>query len=68
MLASLRSYRIGGIAVFDLILSLVGGYVVGSYFGYNPWVTAVLSIPFGEMVHNIFQIETPGLRMIEKYL
>ena len=39
------------IAVFDLSLTLVGGYVVGKKLGYNPWLTAGAMIPLGIVVH-----------------
>ena len=50
-LSKIRSYHIGKFSIFDTALSLAGGYYFGVHFGYNPYVTAALSIPFGEAVH-----------------
>ena len=55
LIESLRKPRIElsgmKIAVFDLSLTLVGGYVVGKKLGYNPWLTAGAMIPLGIVVH-----------------
>ena len=59
ILTKLRSYCVGKFSIFDTGLSLVGGYYFGIYFGYNPYLTAVLSIPVGEAVHFGLGVKTP---------
>ena len=62
LIESLRKPRIElsgmKIAVFDLSLTLVGGYAVGKKLGYNPWLTAGAMIPLGIVVHEMIGIET----------
>ena len=59
ILSKLRSYCVGKYSIFDTGLSLAGGYYFGIYFGYNPYVTAVLSLPVGEVVHFALGVKTP---------
>ena len=59
ILSKLRSYHVGKYSVFDTGLSLAGGYYFGVYFGYNPYWTAVLSLPVGEVVHFGLNVKTP---------
>ena len=46
------------IAVFDLSLTLIGGYFIGKKLGFNPWVVAVGMVPLGIVVHEIMGVET----------
>ena len=54
------------IAVFDLSLTLIGGYIVGKTLGYNPWLVAVGMIPLGIVVHEIMGVETEISRKIKR--
>ena len=54
------------IAVFDLSLTLIGGYIVGKKLGYNPFVVAVGMIPVGIVVHEIMGVETEISRTIKR--
>ena len=53
------------IAVFDLSLTLVGGYFIGKKLGYNPYIVAVGMIPLGIVVHEVMGIETEISRKIK---
>ena len=53
------------IAVFDLSLTLVGGYFIGKKLGYNPYIVAVGIIPLGMVVHGVMGIETEISRKIK---
>ena len=54
------------IAMFDLSLTLIGGYIVGKKLGYNPWIISVSMIPLGIIVHEIMGIETEISKKIEE--
>jgi hypothetical protein len=64
-LRQIRSFRIKGFAIFDTSLSLVAGYVLGIYLGYNPILMALVSIPIGEAVHAALGVETEGIKLIK---
>jgi hypothetical protein len=64
ILENLRSWKASKFSIFDLTLSLVGGWYIGKYFGYNSLLSAILSIPIGELVHYILDIQTAGLNAI----
>ncbi len=53
------------IAVFDLSLTMIGGYFIGKKLGCNPWVVAVGMIPLGIFVHKIMGVETEISRKIK---
>ena len=53
------------IAVFDLSLTMIGGYFIGKTLGYNPWLVAVSMIPLGIVVHEIMGVETEISRKIK---
>ena len=69
LIETLRTPRIEvldmNIAVFDLSLTLIGGYIVGKKLGYNPWVVAVGMIPLGIVVHEMMGVETEISRKIK---
>ena len=58
-MSKLRSYHVGKYSIFDTGLSLAAGYYFGVYFGYNPYWTAVLSLPVGEVVQFGLGVKTP---------
>jgi hypothetical protein len=70
LIQTLRKPRISvfdmKIAVFDLSLTLIGGYVIGKQLGYNPWVCSVSMIPLGIVVHDMMGIETEISKKITK--
>ena len=63
MIAELRKTKVDffgtKVALFDLSLSLIGGYYVGKKTGINPLVSTALSIPVGYVAHKAFSVKTP---------
>lgn len=47
------------VALFDLSLTFIGGYIVGKKLGINPIVSIALSIPVGYLTHKAFSVKTP---------
>ena len=62
LIDNLRTPRINilgmKIAVFDLSLTLLGGYVIGKKIGINPYLSSVGMIGMGIITHKIFGIDT----------
>ena len=53
------------ISVFDLSLTLIGGYILGKQLGYNPILMSISMLPLGIVVHEILGIETQISRKIK---
>lgn len=54
----LRSWRIGGLAIFDIVAAIIGMIMISSYIGISKEKAALLAIPIGILVHYIFGIDT----------
>jgi hypothetical protein len=54
----LRSYRINGIAMFDVIASIIGMVLIADYIGISKITAAMLAIPIGIIVHAALGINT----------
>lgn len=59
ILEYLRSFRIGGFAVFDFVMALLGMYLVAPYLGISRNTALLLSVPLGIVAHEIVGIRTP---------
>jgi len=72
LITELRKYKIYGIAVFDTISSLYFFYYIGtSYFkmnGLNLFLFILSSIPFGYVIHKLFNINTPLNKKIDELI
>ena len=53
------------IAVFDLSLTLMGGYVIGKKVGINPYLSSIGMIGVGIITHEIFGIDTEVSKKIK---
>jgi len=58
LINDLRKPRIAGIALFDLILAIVGTALIFEYFGYTKTQGALFAIPIGIVTHYILGIDT----------
>ena len=58
ILDKLRSYRIGGIALFDLVLALLGMYFLAPYLNISRRSALLLTVPLGVITHLILGQET----------
>jgi hypothetical protein len=72
LIQELRKYKIFGIAVFDSISSLYFFYYIGtSYFkmkGLNLFLFIISSIPFGYVIHKLFNVSTPLTSKIDELI
>ena len=47
-----------GIAVFDLVATIILGYLIWKFTGVNPWVLAVVIAIITVLVHRLFCVNT----------
>lgn len=54
----LRSWRIGGLAIFDIVLAVIAMVALSDYIGIKRINGALMAIPVGMVVHILFGINT----------
>ena len=54
----LRSWRIGGLAIFDIVAAIVGMILIADYLKISKFNAALLAVPIGVVVHALFGIKT----------
>ena len=64
LIDSLRSYRLGGFAIFDFVAALYGTALLAEQFGYRRVDGYVAAIPLGVAVHWALGINTPLNRIV----
>ena len=55
---TLRSWRISGIALFDVIASIIGMIIIADYLNITKTTAALSAIPIGIVVHYVFNTNT----------
>lgn len=63
-LEKVRSVRVGGFAIFDIVLSVIPAYFAAPYLKMSRRSAMLLIIPFGILVHELFGIKTPLNKML----
>ena len=58
LIKKLRSPRIFGIAIFDLLQAIIITAYLFEKYGYDYRLGALLSIPIGIIIHYVFNIKT----------
>lgn len=58
IIKSLRSYRVYEIALFDVIIAIIGMVILANYLNINVLYAALSAIPIGIIVHQILGINT----------
>lgn len=53
-----HSYRILDVAIIDVILTIIGGYIVGKIFRLNIRNTIIVSFLLGILLHRLFCVRT----------
>ena len=53
------------IAVFDLSMTLIAGYIIGKKVGINPYLSSVGMLGIGIVTHEILGIETEVSKKIK---
>jgi uncharacterized membrane protein YqjE len=60
IIKELRKYRIGGLAIFDLVFAIIGMVLLAGWLGYKEyrWYAGLAAVPIGIIVHRLFGIKT----------
>ena len=53
-----HSYRIGGFAIVDIVLTFIGAFILSRIFNKNYWFTLVAFFLLGIVLHRIFCVKT----------
>jgi hypothetical protein len=59
-----HSYRIAGVAAFDLGLTLILAYAFHRLFGIGYWFALLLSLLLGVVAHRLFCVRTAVDRLL----
>lgn len=54
----LRSWKIGGLALFDIVASIIGMILIADYLAISKFQAALSAVPLGIVVHALFGIDT----------
>lgn len=61
--------RIFGLALFDIIFTIIGAYFFNKYFEYNNfYLILIIFIVIGEFFHYLFCVDTPIIKLINQSL
>jgi hypothetical protein len=53
-----HKYRLFNIAIVDVILTILGGYLISKYFGYKTKDTIIVLFLLGIILHRVFCVNT----------
>lgn len=54
----IHSYRFMGLAIADVIMTIIGGYLISYFFKYNPLYTIISLFILGIILHRTFCVRT----------
>jgi hypothetical protein len=54
----IHSYRIFDVAIFEIVLLIVGAYGIQKYWGYNFWRVLLTLFLIGILAHRVFNVRT----------
>jgi len=60
----IHSYRIFDLAIMDIIQTIIGGYIISIYFGYDKIKTIIWLFIIGILIHRIFCVNTTINKLI----
>jgi len=53
-----HSYRILDIAMIDVIMTIIGAYIISSYIKISYWIVLILLFILGIILHRLFCVNT----------
>jgi len=53
-----HSYRFMGVAIVDVIMTIIGAYILHYYSGYNFWIVLGGLFLLGIFLHRLFHVRT----------
>ena len=54
----IHSLRFMGVAIVDVLLTILGSYMLSSIFHWNFWITLVIIFILGIILHRVFCVRT----------
>lgn len=54
----IHSYRFMGVAIADVIMTILGAIVIAWIFGWNVWLTMIGFFALGIVMHHMFCVKT----------
>jgi fatty acid desaturase len=54
----LHKYRIFNLAIFDIILTIIGAFLIYYFFSYNFWLVLLILFLLGIILHRLFCVKT----------
>ena len=54
----IHSYRIGGIAIADVIMTIIGAFIISFLTGWRFWYTLIGLFILGIILHRLFCVRT----------
>jgi len=60
----IHSYRLFGVAIVDVIMTIIGSYIISYFFKLNFWYTLIFLFFLGILLHRLFCVRT----MIDKLI
>jgi uncharacterized membrane protein len=59
-----HSYRLFNIAIIDLILTLIGGYLISYYYNYSLLIVLIIIFLIAIILHRLFCVRTTIDRLL----
>ena len=59
-----HSYRLFGVAIVDVIMTLVAAYIISYFFKYSFFYTSIILFTLGIVLHRLFCVRTT----VDKFL
>lgn len=54
----IHSLRFMGVAIVDVLLTILGSYMLSSIFNWNFWITLIIVFILGIILHRVFCVRT----------
>lgn len=54
----IHSYRLFGVAIMDVIMTIIGAYMISYFFKYNFICTLIFLFALGILLHKLFCVKT----------
>ena len=62
--SGVHSYRLFNIAIVDVMVVIIGGYMISKYFGYKTKDTIIILFLIGIIIHKLFCVDTTINKLI----
>lgn len=62
--SGVHSYRLFNVAIVDVMVTIIGGYMMSKYFGYKTKDTIIILFLIGIIIHKLFCVDTTINKLI----